>query len=446
MQSLIRNSQFAIRNSPSPLGFLTAYVPEELFHAAGFTPVFIFHTPDDHGHARAHLPGFTCWVAGSALDQALAGELDGLTGMALAQTCDTVQGLIDLWRRDVPDIPLFHFGMPLRLEGPSARPYLLAELRSLRERVQALTGRPIPDDAVRESIALYNRTRALVRRLYARAAAPPAFPPNGGDKGGASPPVGGTGGGLPPCGGTEGGHPPRGGTEGGHPPREGTGGGHPPRGETEGGLPPRGGTEGGLPPRGGDRGGCADLYGLVRAAFQTPKETYNDDLARLLEQPLVLFRGREREGSPRVLLVGPALADPVLFDVLAQAGARLVSDLLDLGERYFAVDAPENEGGDPLAALADRLLALVPTPTKHHPQRTRAAHLLSLVQERGGDGVIFARQKFCEPHGFDYVQLAHALDRAGVPHLLVELEQTSQAGQLRTRVEAFVEMLVSDTQ
>jgi len=33
-----------------------------------------------------------------------------------------------------------------------------------------------------------------------------------------------------------------------------------------------------------------------------------------------------------------------------------------------------------------------------------------------------------------------------VPHLLVELEQTSQAGQLRTRVEAFVEMLVSDTQ
>ena len=57
----------------------------------------------------------------------------------------------------------------------------------------------------------------------------------------------------------------------------------------------------------------------------------------------------------------------------------------------------------------------------------------------GADGVLFARQKFCEPHGFDYVQLANALDRAGVPHLLVELEQASQAGQLRTRVEAFAE-------
>jgi len=149
--------------------------------------------------------------------------------------------------------------------------------------------------------------------------------------------------------------------------------------------------------------------------------------------------------SPLLLLVGPALAAPVLFDVLKQAGARVVGDLLDLGERYFAVDVLENKTGDPLAALADRLLALVPTPTKHHPQRTRAAHLLALVQEQSADGVIFARQKFCEPHGFDYVQLAHALDGAGVPHLLVELEQASQAGQLRTRVEAFVEMINQTT-
>jgi len=346
--------QFPVRDSQSLFGFLTAYVPEELFHAAGFTPVFIFHTPDDHGYARAHMPGFTCWVASSALDQALAGELDGLVGMALAQTCDTVQGLTDLWRRNVPGIPLFHFGMVQRLESPSARAYLLAELRSLRERVQTLTGRPISDDALRESIALYNRTRALVRRLYAHAAdlAPP------------------------------------------------------------------------------------DLYACVRAALQTPKETFNEEAESRIQDATPPL---PRSPAPLLLLVGPALADPILFDVLAQAGARVVGDLLDLGERYFAVDAAED--GDPLKALADRLLALVPTPTKHHPQRTRTDHLLSLVQERNAQGVIFARQKFCEPHGFDFVQLAQALDRAGVPHLLVELEQASQAGQLRTRVEAFVEMI-----
>jgi benzoyl-CoA reductase subunit C len=99
------------------------------------------------------------------------------------------------------------------------------------------------------------------------------------------------------------------------------------------------------------------------------------------------------------------------------------------------------EDGDPLAALVDHYLALLPTPTKHQPARQRGKYLVERVTRRGADGVIFARQKFCDPHGFDYVPLKAALDRAGIPHLLVELEQTPQAGQVRTRVEAFVEMM-----
>jgi benzoyl-CoA reductase subunit C len=338
-------------------------VPEELFHAADFTPVFVFPTAEDRGLARAHLPGFTCWVAGSALDQALAGELEDLAGMVLAQTCDTMQGLADLWRRNVPSIPLFYFAMPTRLDGPTSRSYLLAELRSLHGRVEALTGHSVSDGDLRGSIALYNRTRALVRDLYGRAVA----------------------------------------------------------------LDPRG------------------LYARVRAVFQQPKEIFDKGAGSRMQDisPSLL-----RSSAPSLFLVGPSLADPILFDIIAEAGARVVGDLFDLGERYFAMDGAEI--GDPLEALADRLLGLppvggtegrCPTPTKHHSQRFRAEHLLSLVKERGASGVVFARQKFCDPHGFDYAHLVRMLDEAGVPHLLVELEQASQAGQLCTRVEAFVEML-----
>ena len=368
------------------IGFLTAYVPEELFHAAGFTPVFIFHEPHDHGYARTRLPSFVCWVVGSAFDQALAGHLGELSGMVIAKTCDATQGLADLWQPNIPHIPLLHFGMPLRSDVPSARAYLLAELQSLRERVQTLAGRPITEDALQRSIALHNCTRGLVRRLYARATTLPL-------RGTAS--------------------------------------------DRERGN----GRIGGSPSLRTNGSGASALYEMVRAAFQTPRETYNERIARQLDA-LGPPDGAGDAGQghhPRVLLSGPGLGDPVLFEVLDRAGGHVVGDLFDLGERYFAVDGAEE--GDPLEALTDRLMTLNPTPTKHHPKRTRATHLLSLVRERQADGVIFARQKFCEPHGFDYVQMAQALDRDGVAHLLVELEQASQAGQLRTRVEAFMEML-----
>jgi benzoyl-CoA reductase subunit C len=327
-----------------PLGIYNAYVPEELLQAAGLTPIYLFHRSADRGGARAHLPSFACWPGRSLVDQALSGDLEGLAGMAFAQTCDVVQALTDIWREAMPAVPVYHVGMPANLATEEARRYLLAELSHLR---QALGG--FSDDALRQACAVYNRTRELVARLYERAAD------------------------LPPT----------------------------------------------------------DLYATLRAAFLMPKETYNGLLAELLDGlPAASFAG------PRLTLVGPHLADPALYQA---AGGRVVDDLLDVGRRYFA--GPVRMNGDPLAAVAERCLATLPTPTKHHPAWRRDAYLVERVIQKQAHGVIFARQKFCDPHGFDYVSARSALGRKGIPHLLIELEQASQVGQLQTRVEAFLETL-----
>jgi benzoyl-CoA reductase/2-hydroxyglutaryl-CoA dehydratase subunit BcrC/BadD/HgdB len=50
--------------------------------------------------------------------------------------------------------------------------------------------------------------------------------------------------------------------------------------------------------------------------------------------------------------------------------------------------------------------------------------------------------KFCDPHAFDYPYLVAALDKAGISHLLIEVEDQPLAqGQLKTRLEAFLETL-----
>jgi benzoyl-CoA reductase/2-hydroxyglutaryl-CoA dehydratase subunit BcrC/BadD/HgdB len=331
-----------------PVGIYNAYVPVEMFHAAGLTPVYLFHRAEDRGYARAHLPAFTCWPGRSLVDQAMAGDLEGLAGLALGQTCDTVQALVDVGRVVMPShIPVYHIGVPQHLATPAARPYFLRELKRLR----AALGSP-SDQALVDAIDLCNQTRRQVRALYARA--PELAPP--------------------------------------------------------------------------------DLCAALRAALTVPPDRLHGWLAVLLDTVLP-----GKTSGPRLILVGPHLADPILYHVIDEAGARVVDDLLDVGHRYFAGAVASD--GDPVEALADHYLALSPTPTKHHPGRRRDQGLVDMVSRRYADGVIFARQKFCDPHGFDHVPLKAALETAGVPTLSLELEQAPQGGQLRTRVQAFVEMV-----
>ena len=64
------------------------------------------------------------------------------------------------------------------------------------------------------------------------------------------------------------------------------------------------------------------------------------------------------------------------------------------------------------------------------------------VRQNQADGVIFLFLKFCDPHAFDYPYMKEMLEKQGVPSMLFEIEdQTSSEGQLKTRCEAFMEML-----
>jgi bzd-type benzoyl-CoA reductase N subunit len=189
------------------------------------------------------------------------------------------------------------------------------------------------------------------------------------------------------------------------------------------------------------------FYAAVEASMVMPKEQFNPLATELVE---LLSEKAPRQRGPRLILVGPVLDDPTVLDIIDDLGACVVGDDLCTGSRYFdqpAAETETEEEGDPIEALADRYLKRWPCPTKHSPHCQRGEHLLELVEERKADGLVFTLQKFCEPHAFDYAtallrrSAKETLDAAGVPHLLLELEHTSAVGRLRTRLEAFLEML-----
>jgi benzoyl-CoA reductase/2-hydroxyglutaryl-CoA dehydratase subunit BcrC/BadD/HgdB len=190
-----------------------------------------------------------------------------------------------------------------------------------------------------------------------------------------------------------------------------------------------------------DRLSTPDFFAVLDAAQIMPREQFNPLLADLL----AAFRTAPppvRTGGPGLFLTGAVLDEPLLLEMIEELGARVAGDDLCSGSRHFhdVVDAR----GDPIAALADYFLRRPPCPAKLHPQHDPGSYLLDQVRTARADGVLFVLEKFCDPHAFERALTLPALDGAGVPHLVLDApgaEQSSSLEGVRTRLQAFVEML-----
>ncbi len=185
-----------------------------------------------------------------------------------------------------------------------------------------------------------------------------------------------------------------------------------------------------------DRLDTPSFYAVLDAAQVMPANLFNDHLAELLSE---LESAPTRRNGPRLLLCGAVLDEPRLLEILEGLGAHVAGDDLCSGSRHF--EGMISPGQDPIAALADLHLSRPPCPCKLQPSHSPAATLMRRFREMRADGLVFVLEKFCEPHAFDYAQVLPELDRSGIPHLLLEMEHTPSLEALRTRLQAFVEIL-----
>jgi bcr-type benzoyl-CoA reductase subunit C len=177
---------------------------------------------------------------------------------------------------------------------------------------------------------------------------------------------------------------------------------------------------------------------ITKAALFMEKEEYNRRLAELLPW----LANRTVRPQPKVRLVASGImAEPEeILEILDELGGVVVADDLALGARTLR--APSDERLPPLSALVDRHLRLGPCSTLYDCRKERGAHLLGLAARHNADGVLFLSMKFCEAEEFDYPVVKAELEAAGLPHLFLEVEQQMSAlGQVRTRLQAFLEIL-----
>ncbi len=148
------------------VGYFCSYTIEEVIHAAGALPFRIFGTRENITLAESHLQSYCCSLVRGGLEDVLAGNLAFLDGAVFPHTCDSIQRLSDIWRLNA-GLP-FHIDiiLPVKLNSPSARDYMIDVIGTFRSELERALDSSIDDEKLAASIRLSNGIRASLGELY----------------------------------------------------------------------------------------------------------------------------------------------------------------------------------------------------------------------------------------------------------------------------------------
>ncbi|MCC6098360.1 MAG: 2-hydroxyacyl-CoA dehydratase [Coriobacteriaceae bacterium] len=201
------------------------------------------------------------------------------------------------------------------------------------------------------------------------------------------------------------------------------------------------------------RSACpAPISGLD--SLLTVQAAFMDDSARLTmainamaeecEQRVRDGVGVAPKGAKRILYTGTPMAVPnwKLFNIIEKSGAVVVGEECCTGSRYYK-DLVSEEGttvDQMLDDIADRYLNI--QCAIFSPNKGREEDVIRMAREQHADGIIDCSLQFCTLYDMESFGMQEAAREAGIPFMHVSTDYGSDDdGQLKTRIQAFVEML-----
>lgn len=178
---------------------------------------------------------------------------------------------------------------------------------------------------------------------------------------------------------------------------------------------------------------------------------FHDDPERWVRQMELLCdeveakkEGVRDEKAPRILLTGSPVILPTwkIPRLIEESGAVLVADEICTGAKVvwdpvYVVDWSMDEM---MLSLADRYL--MNSCACFTPNRARIERLLQFVEQFRASGVLYHVLMGCYIYSIEGRHIEKSLLEKGTPMLTIETDySTEDVEQIRTRIEAFVEMI-----
>ncbi len=183
----------------------------------------------------------------------------------------------------------------------------------------------------------------------------------------------------------------------------------------------------------------AECLNICLASMTMAREEFIPKMESLL--PYLETRPTSGNSArPRLLLVSDFLDDAAFLDLIEEVGAVVAMDDLDTASRYFW-GAVDTESSDITTAIAKRYLNRVPCPRMDF-YKEEIDQVIGWTADFKVDGVLLLYMPWSFSRQFRIPFWTGRMKEARIPFAAFEREYCLfHAGQLKTRVEAFVEAL-----
>lgn len=183
----------------------------------------------------------------------------------------------------------------------------------------------------------------------------------------------------------------------------------------------------------------AEALAVMVASTCMPPQIYNQKLESLLSE--LGPAGGSHQGT-RLMIVSSSLDNPVFLELIEELGGMIVADYSCFGVRLIGPEIRES-GDSPLKILSQYYLSeVLSCPRLYGDQPQRMRFVKDTIRDYKVEGVIGDWLIFCDTWNVFHYMLKQELKKDGIPFLMIEREYIpSFKGQLKTRVQAFLEMI-----
>lgn len=188
-----------------------------------------------------------------------------------------------------------------------------------------------------------------------------------------------------------------------------------------------------------------EFHVITLCTYVCPKYLILDKLRETAEELRTREPDKKKRFRAKVVLVGSEIDDPELIDLIEDSGALVVADRFCYGSIPGRQEIVLNDTEDAVTQVVRNYLhtTLCVRHVEPHKIQKRLDTVEQLYKDYHADGVIYEQIKFCTYWSYERALASHIMqDEYHIPTLSIDRPYMSRtSGQLRTRVQAFVESL-----